>query len=280
MEISNQGNKIINLTSALQENAAKSFSPNNPPWNGWMAVGLWAASIFILFFFANAFLGTYLSWLKFDVSDQTRLNEFILNDAQAVFFQIMGVFPAHVLTLAIAWLIVTRNREFDFREMLGWEMNGFRIWHSFALVLAFFAIAIIFTLIFGKVENDFEIMLKSSKWIIIPVSIMAVFTAPIVEEIVYRGVLYSAFRRRFGVAAAIVFVTLLFASIHVMQYSQKSVPDYGVMLTILLLSLTLTAIRERTANLLPCIILHMMFNGFQAALMIISRFAPGIDASA
>lgn len=279
MEISNQGNKFINLPSALQENTAQSFSPNNPPWNGWIAVGLWAASVFILFFFANVFLGSYLSWLKFDLSDQSRLNEFVMNDPRAVFFQIMAVFPAHVLTLAIAWLIVTRNREFRFRKMLGWKMNGFRIWHSIALVALFFAIAIIFTLVFGKVENDFEIMLKSSKWIIIPVSIMAVFTAPVVEEVVYRGVLYSAFRRKFGVAAAIFFVTILFASIHVMQYSQNSVPDYGVMLTILLLSLTLTAIRERTGNLLPCIILHMMFNGFQAALMIISRFAPGLDAS-
>ncbi len=275
MEISDSGNTNITLTPPLQEASPQSFSPNNPPWNGWTALGLWAASVFLLFFFANVFLGTYLSLLKFDASDHARFNEFILNDPQAVLLQILGVFPAHLLTLALAWAIVTKNREYGFREMLGWNMGGFRIWHALILVVLFFALAIVFTLIFGKVENDFEVMLKSSKWIIIPVSIMAVFTAPVVEEVVYRGVLYSAFRRRFGVSSGIIFITLLFASIHVLQYSQKSVPDYGVMLTILLLSLTLTAIRERTGNLLPCIILHMVFNGFQAVLMILARFAPG-----
>lgn len=279
MEISNSGNQIIDFPASEPEESGHPFSPNNPPWNVIPAIGLWLASVIILIFFGNVFLGLYLSWLKFDLSDRLRLNEFILNDPQAVFLRILAVFPAHLLTLALAWAIVTKYKQFGFRKMLGWKMNGFRLWHAFGLVVVFFFAAMLATLAFGKVDNDFEVMLKSSKWIIIPVAIMAVFTAPLVEEVVYRGVLYSAFRRKFGVAAAIAFVTVLFTSIHAMQYSQESVPDYGVMLIILLLSLTLTAIRERTGNLLPCIVLHMMFNGFQAAMMIIVRFVPGLDGT-
>jgi membrane protease YdiL (CAAX protease family) len=47
---------------------------------------------------------------------------------------------------------------------------------------------------------------------------MATFTAPIVEEVIYRGILYSAFQRARGSGVAIAAVTLLFALVHVPQY--------------------------------------------------------------
>ena len=97
--------------------------------------------------------------------------------------------------------------------------------------------------------------------------------APIVEEVIYRGILFSAFQRTLGAVLAIIAVTLLFALVHVPQYY----PSISTIALLLLLSLILTLVRAWTGNLLPCIILHTIFNGTQSLLLILE---PYIKASA
>lgn len=105
---------------------------------------------------------------------------------------------------------------------------------------------------------------------VVVVAILAVATAPIVEEVVYRGILYSAFQRTFGVPLAVTAVSLMFAGIHLPQYY----PSVGPIFLITLLSFTLTMLRVRTGSLLPCIILHALFNGIQAVLLIAEPWLP------
>ena len=102
---------------------------------------------------------------------------------------------------------------------------------------------------------------------------IATFTAPFVEEVVYRGVLYSAFQRTLGVTAAFLLTTFLFALVHVPQYW----PSYSTIFLLALLSLTLTSIRVKTSNLLPCIVLHTLFNGTQSALLILEPYITKPD---
>jgi len=128
------------------------------------------------------------------------------------------------------------------------------------------------TLIFGHVNNDFERLINNSRAAVYLVAIFATFTAPLVEELVYRGLLYSAFQRRFGMAVGVILVTLLFTLVHVPQYSLNGHPDMAAIVTLLLLSLTLTLIRAGTGNLLPCIVLHTIFNGVQSVLLILQPF--------
>jgi uncharacterized protein len=243
-------------------------SPNNPPWNTWMALGIWAASILLILVFTNVFVLPYLLGQNVDLADRGTLSGLMKTDPTAVMLQLSGIIPAHLLTLLLAWLVVTRFRRFSFTEMLGWKMNGFRLWHAFAITIAVYGLSHLAVRIFGEVENDFDIMLKSSRYVVFLVAFFAVFTAPIVEEVVYRGVLFSAIERSGGALAAIVSVTLLFTAVHGLQYSQQAVPDYAVLSVLLILSLILTMIRYMTANLLPCIVLHTVFNAFQSVLMI------------
>jgi membrane protease YdiL (CAAX protease family) len=121
---------------------------------------------------------------------------------------------------------------------------------------------------FPEQENELIRMLQSSRSAVYIVAFVATFTAPIVEEVVYRGVVYSAFQRKFGIAAAFVFVTLLFAIVHVPQYY----PSYSTIFLLFLLSLTLTSIRVKTGNLFPCIVLHTLFNGLQSVMLIIEPY--------
>ncbi|MCY7349020.1 MAG: hypothetical protein LH614_22750, partial [Pyrinomonadaceae bacterium] len=46
-------------------------------------------------------------------------------------------------------------------------------------------------------------------------------------------------------------------------------PNYASIITLLLLSLTLTLIRVRTSNLLPCVILHTVINGVQSIFLVL-----------
>jgi uncharacterized protein len=268
------------LVRDLAQTPAEIFvaSPNNPPWNGWSALGVWVASVLFIAIFPILLIVPYVFGQGASIlSDQAQLGEFLKSDQTAILLQLIAIIPAHLLTLALAWMVVTRLKTYPFFETLGWQWGGYKVWHSLAIVVFFFAVAIGLTAVFGEVENEFDKMLKSSRAAVYLVAFFATFTAPLVEEVVYRGVLYSAFQRRFGIILAVIFVTVLFTIVHVPQYSLNNVPDYASVITLLLLSLTLTLIRVRTGNLLPCIVLHTVFNGIQSLLLIAQPFLPDLE---
>ena len=247
-------------------------SPDNPPWNGWAAFGVWVASVVFIIIFPNLFLLPYLANQQLNFSDQSAVLAFVKTDPTAILLQISAIIPAHICIFILAWLVVTGFRKFSFRETLGWNLNGFKIWHSFVIFAGFYAIAILLANLLGTSETDFDRMLKSSRTAVYFVAFFATFTAPLVEEVIYRGLLYSAFQRKFGVASSVLLVTVLFTIVHIPQYSSENIPNYASVITLLLLSLTLTLIRVRTKNLLPCILLHTVINGIQSILLILQPY--------
>ena len=138
-------------------------------------------------------------------------------------------------------------------------------WHYAVILVAFFVFAAIIGNYFPEKENDLIRILQSSQSAVYLVAIVATFTAPLVEEVIYRGVLYSAFQRAFGIPAAFALVTGLFALVHVPQYY----PSFSTIFLLTVLSMTLTAIRVVSNNLLPCVILHTLFNGIQSIFLIL-----------
>lgn len=250
------------------------FSANNPPWNGWVATGVWLLSVLLIIFVPLVFLAPYLASRGVSFSDNDELKTFVFTDPTAIVLQLAPVILAHLLTLLIAWLVITRNRTYSFREMLGWQWGGFKWWHAVLLLVVFFFFAAAMVNIFGDVENDFEKLIANSRIAVFLIAFFATFTAPLVEEVVYRGLLYSAFQRRFGMVLAVLFVTVLFTIIHVPQYSMDNVPDYATIAALLAISLGLTLVRAATGNLLPCFVLHTLINGIQAALLIAQPYLP------
>lgn len=248
-------------------------TPNNPPWNVPAAIGVWIASVLFILIIPGIFLLPYLASQNPPITGNEEFIEFAKTDPTSIFLQIVAIIPAHILTIILAWLVVTRARRYDFRRILGWEKGGFAWWHYCVVLGGFFAIATLVGSFFPEQENDLIRMLRSSRSAVYIVAFVATFTAPIVEEVVYRGVLYSAFQRALGIPAAFLLVTFMFALVHVPQYY----PSYSTIFLLALLSLTLTAIRVKTNNLLPCIILHTLFNGFQSVLLILEPLAKTSD---
>ena len=264
---------IENLTPPLPPGELESIAlvkptPDNPPWNSWAAVGVWLASIVFIIIFPNIFLGIYLVKSGLQFSGYEQIKEFFDTDINANILKIVAVLVAHVFTLAVAWLVVTKLRKFSFRQTLGWRFDNFKIWYIFVITAIILILGGLLVSYFGKAENDLDVIVKSSRTAAYLVAFLATFTAPLVEEVIYRGILYSAFQRSIGVWKSVALVTLLFALIHVPQY----INDPVAISVVLVLSLILTSIRVYTKNLLPCVVLHFVFNGIQSLFIVLEPF--------
>jgi membrane protease YdiL (CAAX protease family) len=88
--------------------------------------------------------------------------------------------------------------------------------------------------------------------------IVTIGLAPVAEEILFRGILYS-WGRRAGYPRLTMWVTsLLFAVVHFNAIT---------MLPLLVLSVVLTLLYERTANLLAPIAAHSFFNALNFVML-------------
>ena len=229
-------------------------SPNNPPWNSSTALAVWFASVMLIVFVPAVLVVPYIFFNR-----QNSLDSF-QSDPMVILLSIIGTIPAHILTLVLGWAVVTRFNKYSFRDVLGWSNAGFAWWHHLIILGGFFAVASIVNYFLPAQENELIRILRSSRTVVYFVAFMATFTAPLVEELVYRGILYSAIQRSIGVGWAVLIVTALFAGVHFWQYWGSP----GTIILICLLSLILTLIRVRTNNLLPCVVLHTIFNGLQS----------------
>jgi len=245
-------------------------TPNDPPWGISSAVGVWIASVLMILVIPMLFLLPYLAMADPPISRPEQLIEFAKTDAASIFLQIAAIIPAHLLTVLLAWIVVTRMRRYPFLETLGWRSGGFAWWHYVVILVSFFGLAALVGNYFPEQENDLIRILQSSRSAVYIVALVATITAPFVEEVVYRGVLYSAFQRNLGIPAAFFLVTFLFALVHVPQYY----PSYSTIFLLCILSMTLTAIRVVSNNLLPCVILHTLFNGIQSVFLIVQPITP------
>jgi membrane protease YdiL (CAAX protease family) len=246
------------------------INPNNPPWGLLAAFLIWLASVLLLFGMAFVFLVPYAA-LKSPGMDRQALAEFLATDKTALLLTVLSAIPAHLLTLGIIWAVVTHFGKRPFWRALGWSRGkGFGIWMSAGLAALLYVIAISMIYAFGLEETDTALarIVSSSRAAAIAIAFMAVVTAPLVEELVYRGVLYSALQKTAGRTWAIAGVLMLFTLIHVPQYW----PNYGAIAAVGLLSVSLTLVRAYTGRLLPCFIMHLVFNGIQSALILFEPY--------
>jgi len=195
--------------------------------------------------------------------------EMLLTDKTLILILVSGVLPAHLITLLLVWAVATHFGRFSAIETLGLMWNGrWRLAQSVGLAFILYGAAFLLTLAFGGQGTALDRLVESSRAAALIIAFLAVATAPIVEESIYRGILYPALERTAGSTVAVIMVTLLFAVPHVPQYW----PNIGVIASITLLSVALTVVRARTGRLLPCIVVHFVFNGIQSIIIVADPF--------
>lgn len=249
------------------------FSPDNPPWGLGQAFLTWFLSVVLLLFLPLVFGLPYIMYYYQGVVTR----EILMADKTFIFVSVFLNIPVHILTFLMAWAVITQLGKFQFKEMVGWSWSpkiGF--WRSAGLAVLLFAAALVLVVLFGGPETEVERIIQSSRATAFMLAFLAVATAPLVEETVYRGVMYPAFKRSIGTAGAIIVVSSLFAVGHVYQYW----PNFGVISAIVLLSIALTVVRAVTGRLLPCFIIHLVFNGIQAVEIVLAPYVRTLDPNA
>jgi membrane protease YdiL (CAAX protease family) len=248
--------------------------PDNPPWGFLQALLTWGASVGMLWIIPQLFLLPYLATHYRDRPGLTK--EMLLSDKIVVLILVASFLPVHVLTLILAWAVTSRFGKISPLKTLGmsWPRN-FGVWKSIGLAVLLLGVSGLIVYKFGGQDTDVERILRSSRTAAVLMAIIAAGTAPLVEEIIYRGLLYSALQRLGGPLLGVVVVFSMFAGLHVFQYW----PNAGAIAAISLLSLVLTVVRARTGRLLPCYVIHLVFNGIQSVVIIADPFVQSMYRS-
>ena len=84
----------------------------------------------------------------------------------------------------------------------------------------------------------------------------AVRMAPLVEELVFGGLLFAIFERAVGLRFAVVTTAVLFAGLHIPEYWHA----WNHMFMILLVGMVFSLARGLTGSLTPSIMLHIGYN--------------------
>ena len=251
---------------------ASAPNPDNPPWGMVNASLIWFGSLFLLLFVPLLFALPYI--ISLHRSDALS-NAALMEDKTFILLNILGVIPAHILTFALVWVVATQFGKYPFWQTIGWGWGkNFGFAKSFGLTILMMIVGLTILKFFGGQETPMEKLINSSAYARLATAFLAATTGPLVEELVYRGILYSALQRIAGMVWAVIIVSFLFALVHVSQYHN----NLGVIAVITILSVVLTLTRALTGKLLPSFTIHTIFNGIQALYLVFQPYIEKHDA--
>lgn len=241
---------------------AAGLDPDNPPWSALQAILICLTSVALLIIIPGFFALIYIA-SKYRGMPLTQ--DILLADKGYILTMVVSILPAHLLTLALAWAVTSRLGKVSPIKTLGlsWPEH-FGLWTTVGLSILLLLLAMALLYLFGGADTQLERILRSSRPAALTMAFLATVTAPAMEEVVYRGLLYPALKKAVGAIGAVVLVTSIFGGLHVWQYW----PNFGAISAIMFLSLALTVVRARTGRLLPCYVIHLVFNGIQSIIIV------------
>lgn len=233
--------------------------PDNPPWGPLTGLGTWAFSVaasiviplipFLVVIVVKMLNGASLESIRAWAES-----------SNALLLLIIATFPAEAVIFLFCWAVVTGRGKRPFLESLGWNWAGRSVMYwclvSIGVVIVINVASNFLLRWLPERPSPFEEMLKSSPPVRIGTVLLAVLAAPLVEEIVYRGVLFSALRKRLNAIATVLAVTVIFVGVHIPQY----LGAWRTVAGLTLLSLTLTILRAQTSSVLPSFLVHLLNN--------------------
>lgn len=258
-----------------ETNQAPALDPDRPRWGAGTGILTWVGSIFAILLVPIA---AVIFWYIFDKqrgvpvpdpTDAKALADWAMTP-KILLVQVYSTLAAHLVTLALCWAVVTKFKKQPFLKSLGWDWAGHSALYWLLVSVGVLALILFadqfFTRFLPQSETSFDQLLKSSQQVKIAVVILAITSAPFIEEVIYRGILYSGLKKQVGTVATVIGVTLLFASVHVLQYWGA----WASMAGLTMLSLILTFVRAKTKSILPCVVIHFANNLFSSIIILLN----------
>ena len=162
------------------------------------------------------------------------------------------------IIVGIALLLFPRAWNRPFAEGVCWNVST-AIHNAGKLILAGAVLAAIIQLASNYLPVPKELPVDAffrtplDAWL---VAIFGTFVAPAFEELAFRGFLYPALRRWTGMIIAAVLTSIPFALLHAQQLAHAASP----LAMVFIVSLVLTAVRQRTGSVAASALVHATYN--------------------
>jgi len=163
----------------------------------------------------------------------------------------------YVLILAFFFLLARLQHQQPLWQSLGWKKPTVKEVFGYLAGGCGLAFAASFGLWLLPDTQSFPLEKSfSSRTASIAVGAFAVLIAPVVEEVVFRGLVFAIIERTVGLKVAVLTTAILFAGLHVPEYWHA----WNHLLMILLVGLVFSLARAASGSLTPSIILHVGYN--------------------
>ena len=239
-------------TEATPPSAPPSQPPETARWGRW-DLGLFLAFVFaawlVLSFLALAGYAALRPLMGWHARPQDL--------AVDPFFVIANQTILYGLILGYIYFLVVVSYRLPFWSGLNWRPPTSPQVIGFVLGGVVLGIAIAHAPRLLPDREDFPLeQLFSSPRAAYAVAAFAVLVAPVTEELIFRGVLFTFFDRLAGTRFAIAMTALLFAGLHVPEYWGA----WNHVLLIGVVAVTLSLARGLSGSLAPSVILHLSYN--------------------
>ncbi len=163
----------------------------------------------------------------------------------------------YVFILGFLFLLAKFQHQQPFWKSLGWKKPRARQVAGYLMGGGGLAVAVSLALRVLPDARDFPLEeLFNSRVASYAIGVFAISVAPVVEELVFRGLLFAILERAAGMRVAVAATAVLFAGLHVQEYW----PAWHHMFMILVVGLVFSLARGTTGSLTPSIILHIGYN--------------------
>lgn len=163
----------------------------------------------------------------------------------------------YVFILGFLFLLAKLQHHQPFWESLGWKKPTARQMAGYLLGGVGLAVAISLALLMRPDTQGFPLeKLFNSRTASFAIGAFAISVAPVVEELVFRGLLFAIFEGSVGIRFAVVATAVLFAGLHIPEYWHA----WNHLFMILVVGAVFSLARGATGSLAPSIILHIGYN--------------------
>jgi membrane protease YdiL (CAAX protease family) len=170
----------------------------------------------------------------------------------------------YVLLFAAVYALVALRRRRPFWKALSWQRPSLRSTARFFAAGIVLSAAVEFAPTLFPDRSNFPLReFFTSPAVAYAVGVFAVLIAPLMEELIFRGVLFAIFESRVGMTFAIVSTAVLFTAMHIPEYEGA----WNHLFLLLLVGLVFSAARGWTRSLAPSVILHAAYNLTQVFLL-------------
>lgn len=231
------------------------------PWNPWLGV----TGTILLFLTAQVAAAFLICMVPiFSGWSDARTNDWLKNS----FIAQVAIFPLSAAFMLLPLYYFLKRFKDGFRSIgLRRPTSSDFLWSLGFLPVYIFAFAIILAIVKALVPSldvnqaqDLGLNGSYNSIQLIVVGVSLVILAPITEEIIFRGMIYSSFKKALPVIIAAILTSILFASGHLLESGDSSLL-YIAGIDTFVLSLILVYLREKTGGLWASIGLHALKNG-------------------